>query len=315
MIASSSNISKIHAGAGRIALSFHGGKAWLSELSATYPLKLLSPRLSDNGVAIVYALTYGGGLVGGDCIRLAVNIESDAKLLLLSQGSTKVFKNRIQQRLASVQRTFDHPSLKVQDTTTLQKMDFTISSKAALFLLPDPVTCFRSASYTQIQTFHVSKDASLAVLDWVTSGRKSIGEDWVLSRYYSVNEVMIAGRRVAKDVMLLENNEIDSDSRLNRSLKEKLSPYSCYATLILRGPMVEETITQITTRYEGISVMQRRAPEDLLWSLSPIGSDKEHGVIIRVAGKETEIVKNWLKESLMSLEQHIGVDTYRRAFV
>lgn len=206
-----------------------------------------------------------------------------------------------------------HASLNSESPATLQKMDFTISSNGGLFLLPDPVTCFRSASYNQIQTFHASKDASLVVLDWVTSGRKSLGEDWVLSRYYSVNEVIIAEKRVAKDVMLLENNE--SDSRLNRALAESLAPFSCYATLILRGPMVEETIAQIAARYECISVMQRKAPEELLWSLSPIGSNNENGVVIRVAGKETEIVKNWLKDTLSSLEQHIGVDVYRRAFV
>ncbi|KAJ4002443.1 UreD urease accessory protein-domain-containing protein [Lentinula boryana] len=316
MPGSSTSISKLQAGGGRITLSSHGGKAWISEFSATYPLKLLSPRLSDSAVAIVYVLTYGGGLVGGDCIELTVNVESDTKLLLLSQGSTKVFKDRPQQRLASVQRSdYASRSTPGQAPATLQNMNFTVSSHGALFLLPDPVTCFRSASYSQIQTFRASQDATIVILDWVTSGRKSLGEDWVLSRYYSVNEVLIAGKRVAKDVMLLENNEFDSDSRLNRSLAEKLSPFACYATVILRGPLVKETIAQLTTRYGGISIMQRKAPEDLLWSLSSIGSDKENGAVVRVAGKETEMVKDWLKNTLKSLEQHIGVDVYRRAFV
>ncbi|KAJ3759821.1 UreD urease accessory protein-domain-containing protein [Lentinula raphanica] len=315
MSGSSLDISKLQAGGGRITLSSHGGKAWILEFSATYPLKLLSPRLSENDVAIIYVLTYGGGLVGGDCVHLVVNIESDVKLLLLSQGSTKVFKDRPQQRLASVQRIIDHRLSNTQTAATVQKMDFTISSQGALFLLPDPVTCFRSASYHQIQTFHVSKDATLVVLDWFTSGRKSLGEDWVLSRYYSVNEILIAGKRIAKDIMLLDNKEIDLNSHLNSSLAEKLSPYSCYATVILRGPLVQKTIAQITARYEAISIMQRRTPEDLLWSLSSIGSDKTNGMVVRVAGKETEIVKEWLKNALSPLEEHVGIDVYRKAFV
>ncbi|KAJ3973720.1 UreD urease accessory protein-domain-containing protein [Lentinula raphanica] len=316
MSGSSLDISKLQAGGGRITLSSHGGKAWISEFSATYPLKLLSPRLSENDVAIIYVLTYGGGLVSGDCVHLVVNIESDVKLLLLSQGSTKVFKDRPQQRLASVQRIIDHRSSNTQTAATVQNMDFTISSQGALFLLPDPVTCFRSASYHQTQTFHVSKDATLVVLDWFTSGRKSLGEDWVLSRYYSVNEILIAGKRIAKDIMLLDNKEIDPNSHLNSSLAEKLSPYSCYATVILRGPLVQKTIAQITARYEAISIMKRRTPEDLLWSLSSVGSDKTNGVVvIRVAGKETEIVKEWLKNALSPLEEHVGIDVYRKAFV
>lgn len=191
-------------------------------------------------------------------------------------------------------------------------MDFVISSNGALFLLPDPVTCFRSASYTQIQNFRIASDASLVVLDWVTSGRKSLGEDWVFSRYYSVNELMIEGKRVAKDVMLLED-ETNPDT--SRRLAERLSPFSCYATLILRGPLIEGTIAHLAARYEDISVMQRRAPEDMLWSLSPIGSDKKDGMIVRVAGIETELVKGWLKDALSPLEEIIGVDIYRRAFV
>ena len=74
----------ISPGSGRITVSLHGEKAVLSELSSTYPLKLLSPHIYD-GTAIVYLLTYGGGLVGGDEIALAVDVQLGAKLLLLSQ--------------------------------------------------------------------------------------------------------------------------------------------------------------------------------------------------------------------------------------
>jgi urease accessory protein UreH len=34
---------------------------------------------------VVYMMTYGGGLVGGDHISLSVNIEHGARLVLLSQ--------------------------------------------------------------------------------------------------------------------------------------------------------------------------------------------------------------------------------------
>jgi len=77
-------LHKIHSGGGRITVSLHAGKAVISELSSTYPLKLLSPRIHD-GTALVYLLTYGGGLVGGDQVDLVVKVEPGAKLVLLSQ--------------------------------------------------------------------------------------------------------------------------------------------------------------------------------------------------------------------------------------
>lgn len=72
-------------GIGRIVLQRLGENVAFSELSYRYPLKLLSPRIPQKDTAIVYILSYGGGLVGGDRISLQVNVQSGANLLLLTQ--------------------------------------------------------------------------------------------------------------------------------------------------------------------------------------------------------------------------------------
>lgn len=82
----SSHVTKLRAGGGCITVSIHGNKAVFSELSSTYPLKLLSPFIQDTR-AVAYLLTYGGGLVSGDEIALVVNIQFGATLILLSQAS------------------------------------------------------------------------------------------------------------------------------------------------------------------------------------------------------------------------------------
>ena len=56
-----------------------------TQLSCTYPLKLLSPKSKEDSVAIVYVLSYGGGLVGGDEVELEVGVREAASLMLLSQ--------------------------------------------------------------------------------------------------------------------------------------------------------------------------------------------------------------------------------------
>ncbi|KAJ7125706.1 UreD urease accessory protein-domain-containing protein [Mycena crocata] len=285
------------AGRGRICLALHGPEAVFSELSSTYPLKLLSPRLERAGLAVVYIISYGGGLVSGDYVSLSVEVGSGASLLLLSQGSTKVFKFRPGHRAAD-------PNGRLQITT--QHMDFAVSAGGGLYLLPDPVTCFRSASYNQIQTFHLAPDASLVLLDWVTSGRKSRGEDWVFSRYYSVNEILVGGKRVAKDVMLLEH---DDDN--GRTLANKLDPYSCYATLILYGPHVQGVLSALAAEYARISVFKRSEPAGLLWSLSRFG---DSGGVVRIAGRESEGVRRWIGEWLGEMEVVGGTEVFRKAF-
>jgi urease accessory protein len=97
-------------GSGRIKLDVHGQSVHFSELSSTYPLKLLSSRSPGdvNHVALLYLLTYGGelfslskpvkrisytsegGLVGGDAIRVSAEIGSNARLVILSQVSANL---------------------------------------------------------------------------------------------------------------------------------------------------------------------------------------------------------------------------------
>ncbi|KAL1748546.1 UreD urease accessory protein-domain-containing protein [Schizophyllum fasciatum] len=298
-------MAKLAAGTGRICLSLLDSNAVFSELSAAYPLKLLSPRTSPPNVAVAYVLSYGGGLVGGDRVSLDVSVERDAILVLLSQGSTKVFKVRPGARLAQVPT--DTPS-----PTTVQNFTFTVADRSCVFQLPDPVTCFRAASYSQTQTFHLAPAASLIVLDWVTSGRKTLGEDWLFARYHSVNEVFVAGRRVARDAMLLEEDAADARVPA-RTLAQRLAPYSCYAMLLLFGPATRAVVEDLEARYAAITVYKRGAPDGLLWSFSVV--DGGGGAVVRVAGKETEAVKHWLKGALRKLEAIVGPDVYQRTFV
>jgi len=112
--------------------------------------------------------------------------------------------------------------------------------------------------------------------------------------------------------MLLDNKELGG-LLPKRSLRERLQPYSCYATLILFGPSLQSIIADISTRYDKISVFKATTPAPLIWSLSVIDSANQ-GVVVRVAGVETETVKGWLRESLHGLESIVGIDLYRRTF-
>ncbi|KAI0756699.1 UreD-domain-containing protein [Daedaleopsis nitida] len=295
--------TNIEQGHGRVVLRNDGSGNVLSELSATYPLKLLSPQIPTRNVSIVYMLSYGGGLVGGDCIDLTIEVHDSSVLCILSQGSTKVFKARPGQRLSA--RSQIH-------SVTAQSLHVQVHPNSTLFLLPDPVTCFRAARYHQSQTFHLSKDSSAVLLDWITSGRKSLGEEWVFSRYYSLNEVWVDGKRIVKDAMLLEEREPSSGPLVPRTLAESLAPYSCYATVIMYGPLVQDTLGHLHAKYGEITVFKQHAPPSLIWSFSPICDGK--GSVVRVAAKETEDVKNWLRDALQDLAQVLGTDMYKRAF-
>ncbi|KAI0694869.1 UreD-domain-containing protein [Cytidiella melzeri] len=302
-------VAVVEPGTGRVTVRLDGSEAILSELSSSYPLKLLSPRLPPHKVAVMYSLTYGGGLVAGDRVKLDVDVQEGAALVLLTQGSTKVFKTRPGQRNA-------RPRVGDVDTYTSQRMEVTVHSRGSLFLLPDPVTCFRSALYNQLQTFKIAADASVVLLDWINSGRKALGEDWSFSKYYSLNELWVDGKRVARDALLLEDTQPPlTNGHLYlpaRTLADRLAPYSCYASVLIYGPLTASTMQSLLTKYSAITVFKHAARPPLIWSVSTICDGQ--GCMLRVAALETEDVRNWLGTALHPLKDVIGEDIYSKAF-
>lgn len=204
--------------------------------------------------------------------------------------------------------------ISVSETTapksdTVQRMDAKVANGALLLLLVDPVTCFRAASYMQHQTFYLEPDSSIIVLDWLTAGRISRDEEWAFAKYHSINEIWRAGRRIARDVMLLEQ-PLDSSPSPPHTLKDRMAPYSCYATLLMFGPMVTSIVASLAAQYDAVSQMGRTSAPDFLWSLSLL----DGGCIVRAAGLETEAVKMWLKVALADVADVIGDNAFHKAF-
>ena len=70
----------------------HGETAHFSELSFTYPLKLIAPRMITSSrqdarqcTSILFVLSYGGRLVGGDKIELEDHVEANTTLVALTE--------------------------------------------------------------------------------------------------------------------------------------------------------------------------------------------------------------------------------------
>lgn len=197
-------------------------------------------------------------------------------------------------------------------TDTSQRMTVEVGACSAVYLLPDPVTCFRAARYRQIQTFRIASDASVVLLDWITSGRKSLGEDWAFSKFFTVNELFVDGRRVARDAMLLEEPGEYVKGLPPRSLADRLNPYSCYASVILYGPQTISTIDSLSKSFSAITVFKHAKRPDTVWSLTILDDGK--GCVLRVAGQTAEDVRTWLGEGLLQLCDLVGQDVYTRTF-
>jgi urease accessory protein len=195
------------------------------------------------------------------------------------------------------------------NTATRQTMRVHLDEDSSLFLLPDAATCFKDAAYEQRQSFHLARGASALIFDSLTAGRMSRGEEWDFSRYCSINELWIDGRRVARDAILL-----DGTHPQDRDLRARLTPYSCYSTILLVGPLLQPCIAALNAEYGSISQMRIPRPPDFLWSLSTIDADSG-AVLVRVASRETEITRNWLKDRLSGVRDILGDDAFNMSFL
>lgn len=207
-----------------VAKLLPAGGTGLETITYQYPLKLISPSShSDVKSVLVFLLSYGGGLVGGDAVSLAVEVHQGARLSLVTQGHTKIFKSP------------------TPDVVTSQTMDVHISPGAALCLLPDPVQPFEHSVYTQTQIFRLAQGASVCVLDWVTQGRTARGENWDLIKWTGRNEIWLESEETGKPVksrLLVRDNVVLSgpdSTALGRPLRDTMHKLGIFATLILRG--------------------------------------------------------------------------------
>ncbi|KAL2222090.1 urease accessory protein UreD [Thermoascus aurantiacus ATCC 26904] len=245
----------------------------LTTLTYRYPLKLLSrtPGFTPESSVLpcatrpvhLYLLTYGGGLLPGDHIDVSITLRPRTRLVVTTpQGSTKIFKtapgggSRTSSQRGGGSKVDDDGSISMM---SMQTLDVDIGREAALCYLPDPSAPFRDSRYEQIQRFTVEQgSSSLCVLDWVTQGRASRGENWDFHLWRGRNEVYASdtggGRRrlLLRDSIILDNevpdgedgssetrNSNSSNSNNKNIIRDRTHPHGIMGTLILYGPLFD----------------------------------------------------------------------------
>ncbi|ETN41852.1 uncharacterized protein HMPREF1541_03791 [Cyphellophora europaea CBS 101466] len=277
----------------------------LKTINFQYPLKLIAPdphrSADEKHVTIVFLLTYGGGLVGGDRIQLKVELEDHARLVLLTQGSTKIFKSPTR---ASI---------------TGQVLDIKIGSGAALCYLPDPTQPFAESVYEQKQTFYVddSGKSNLLMLDWVSEGRKARGESWSLWGWKGRNEVRAFDEK-SKGRLLLRDAVTLTDGTLGGvGLTHKTNDLGIFGTLIIYGPLFANLGKFFM---ESFKSQPRIGAKDFTDDGKPDHKHKDNGllwtaanirgfVLVKFGAADLDVARQWLGNLLKlegTVERHFG---------
>lgn len=249
--------------------------------------------------------------MAGDTIDLNVILEANTRLVLLTQGSTKLFKA---------------PS---RDVLTTQCMTVEVAPTSALCYLPDPVQPFERSNFEQTQVYNIlpSKDGSrlgnLCVLDWVCNGRPANGENWSFYRYGSRNEIYMS-QPDGKPRLLLRDNVVLDDDGIESSIAIRMDGQAVFGTLILFGPLMRSLGEFFMEEFKVLPriggrkwdsgsdcgdgeddvepavvrrlVRQRQEVEDnVLWSAASVRGC----VVVKFTAPEVEAGKSWLRRMLL----------------
>ncbi|KAF2126419.1 urease accessory protein UreD [Dothidotthia symphoricarpi CBS 119687] len=296
------------------------GTPVLRNVSYQYPLKLVAPEPSippnhslstdltqdrdthtPRFVHTVFLLTYGGGIVAGDSINLDVRIDSRTRLILLTQGSTKIFKTPDPQLISR------------------QHMTVRLQRDSALVYLPDPVQPFAQTAFAQSQIYHLENgEGNLCVCDWVTSGRSARGENWDIHEYKSRNEVWSIDAVGKKRLLLRDNLVLDKQGKTNMQLSARMDNFSVFGTLILRGPLFSSLSKFFLDEFEALPRIggrnwddtkqleltpkeerrayrqQREKADGLIWSAANVRGF----VLVKFASRDVEGSRNWLRDMI-----------------
>ncbi|APR78380.1 Urease accessory protein UreD [Minicystis rosea] len=261
-------------GHGVLAFARREERTVLVGVRAASPLKILTPKNHGHGAWAIVA-TFGGGLVDGDSIHLDVELAEGTAALLGTQASTKVYR--------------------CPTSTCHQALDARVGEGALLVSVPDPVACFATARYEQVNRVALAKTASLVLLDTFTSGRAARGERWDFHRYAARTLIDRDGTPWLRDSIVLDPEQGDLHARMGR--------FDAYATLVMVGPRVAPLV-------EAARVSPAPARRGgIAHAASALGDD---GIVVRIAGTSVEDVTRAARGVLAGLPSILGDDPFAR---
>lgn len=132
------------------------------------PLYVFHPLYIDAGwpgMAFIYALQAGEGIVQGDRYRLDLDCAPNTAVHFTTQAATKIYR--------------------MEDNFASQIVNLTVGAGAFVEYLPDPVIPFRDSRFYQRVLITVDPDASVIFGESLLPGRVARGEVHAYALYYT----------------------------------------------------------------------------------------------------------------------------------
>ncbi|WP_312113338.1 urease accessory protein UreD [Brevibacillus reuszeri] len=193
-------------------------------------LKVTRPiYLDESGQASFYLMNPGGGYVDGDRYRMEFVVAEDARVLLTTQSSTKIYKTK--------------------SAPVLQETEIVVKKGGFLEYIPDPIIAYQDARYRQNTVIRMERGAVLVASDIITPGWSPDGELYRYRMLQLKTEVYLDEQLVAFDHLRLQPD------MQNMHALGILEGYTHYGSMLIIGDQASaEFLEELHTVIEGSGV-------------------------------------------------------------
>lgn len=171
---------------GRAALVFahNGVETRLKDLYQSSPLRALFPGKAKGDVLSVALVTTSGGLLGGDCLSVQVDVEPSAAVQVIGQAAEKVYRSK--------------------GPATVFEVGLDVAEGAWLEWLPQETIIFDQARLRRRTRVDVAPGGAFLGAEMLVFGRTAMGETLNTGLVRDVWEVRRSGKLVWADSLHLE---------------------------------------------------------------------------------------------------------------
>lgn len=249
----------------RGALSYvferQGPRTVLTRSSCSSPWHYFPPSfLDDSGCACTWLVNPSGGLVGGDQVTVAAQLQDDTHVLMTSPSANRVYRS--------------------EGEPAVQEVRLTVGAGARLEWLPEVTIPFAGSRFRQSIQVELAPGATVVLWDAMASGRVARDERWAFARYE--NEIVI---RTASGRSVVERLSVTPDS-----VGTTVKGWDYVGSLFIVGDAVEQG--RFSVLEAGLTALCEQQPGQLLGGVS---MPAVPGLVMKVVARSATALTTFLE--------------------
>ena len=249
------------------------GKTVVGEQFSEVPLHAQRALHYDDScldLAYLYIVSASGGILQGDRYRIDITMKKNSMAHITTQGATRIYS--------------------MNSNSATQMINARLEENSYLEFIPDQIIPYQNSRFYQKLNLNVHDSATLVYSEIITPGRVAMGESFE----YDICYLKTKARNQENILRFIDIANLEPK-------KQKLTSFGILGNHTVVGSVYILTKKQnIPELYEKINILISRNKK-ISAGVSVMKNDT--GLLVRILGCETELVKNTILEIITSVRK------------